>query len=328
MMTLTRKPEQIAALINTSQRIALCCHINPDGDTLGSALALRLGLLKLGKQVDVFCQHRAPHLLRMLLGAEMLRFPETAQGTYDLLIAIDISDTKRMGSCAELLKRAAHTAQIDHHGTNTCFVQVNSVDPAAPATAVLIRQQLSAMKVAVTPEIAQCLYVGISTDTRNFSQASTSAEVFRVMAELMEAGLPLGEINRLLYCQREKPQVLLLQRALASMTFYEEDRITLMTLTQQDFAACGATAEHTIPITDYGLDIEGVKLSAFLRETPEGFVEVSLRSRAPARVDSVAAALGGGGHPQAAGATVDMSINEAQEKVLVALIRVLNEDNE
>lgn len=325
---LTRKPNEIVGLIRQSQRIALCCHINPDGDTLGSALALRLGLMALSKRVDVFCQQGAPHLLRMLPGAETLRLPETAQGAYDLLIAIDISDTKRMGTCAALMEHAAHTAQIDHHGTNTCFMQVNSVDPAAPATALLIRQQLSALEVAITPEIAQCLYVGISTDTGNFSYSSTSAETFCVMAELMEAGLPLGEINRQLYCQREKPQVQLLQRALASMAFYEDDRITMMTLMQRDFAACGATAEHTDPITNYGLDIEGVKLSAFLRETLEGSVKVSLRSVAPARVDQVAASFGGGGHPQAAGATVDMPINEAREKVLAALRRVLNEDNE
>lgn len=325
---LTRKPDAIAGLIRQSERIALCCHMNPDGDTLGSALALRLALLGMGKQADVFCQHGAPQQLRMLPGIEALRLPETAHGTYDLLIAIDISDTRRMGSGASLIGLAAHTAQIDHHGTNSSFMQVNSVDPAAPATTVLIHEQLSALEVAITPEIAQCLYVGISTDTRNFSQASTSAETFRVMAELMDVGLLLGELNRQLYCQREKAQVQLLQRALASMTFHENDRITLMTLTRQDFAACGATAEHTIPITDYGLDIEGVRLSAFLRETPEGCVEVSLRSRAPARVDPVAAALGGGGHPQAAGATVDMPINEARDKVLAALIRVLNEDNE
>lgn len=328
MTKLTRKPDEIAALIRQSSCIALCCHVNPDGDTLGSALALRLGLIHLGKTVDVFCQHPAPRILHILPQVDAVRRPEEAQGRYDLLISIDISGLDRMGSCTSLMEKAERTAQIDHHGTNSGFMQVNSVDANAPATALLIRQQLAALGVPLTQEIARCLYVALSTDTGNFSYASTTAETFRVMAELMEVGLPLGEINRQLYCQREKPQVLLLQRALASMTFHAQGRVTLMTLMQQDFAACGASAEHTDPITNYGLDIEGVRMSAFLRETADGRVKVSFRTVAPYRVDGIAAALGGGGHAQASGATVNMPINEARDMVLFALMRVLDEDNE
>ena len=325
---LTRKSEAIAALIHESQRIALCSHVNPDGDTLGSALALRLGLIALGKDVEVFCQDKMPDNLHMLPGIACVRMPEEAQGRFDLLLAIDVSDEKRMGSCISLLKLADRTAQIDHHGTNPCFMQVNSVDVHAPATAVIIREQLAALNVAITPEIALCLYTGISTDTGNFAFASTSAEAFRVMAELMDAGLPLAEMNRMLFRQRAKAQVKLLNRALSTLTFHEDEQITLMTLTGEDFADCGALPEHADTIVNFGLDMVGVKMSAMLRETADGKVKVSFRAVEPARVDRAAASFGGGGHAQAAGATMAGPINVAREQVLSALIQALNEEKE
>ena len=328
MTNLTRKPEAIAKLVRESQRIALCCHVNPDGDTLGSALALRLGLIALGKDVEVFCQDKTPDSLYMLPGIDTVRLPEEAQGRFDLLLSIDVSDEKRMGRCTGLMSLADRTAQIDHHGTNPCFMQVNSVDAYVPATAVLIKQQLDVLGVTVTPEMAMCLYTGISTDTGNFAFVSTSAETFAIMAELMACGLPLAQMNRLLFRQREKAQVQLLNRALSTLTFHEHECITMMTLTQQDFADCGALPEHADTVVNFGLDIAGVKMSALLRETADGKVKVSFRAVEPARVDKAAASFGGGGHAQAAGATVDGTINDAKAQVLAALCRALNEDNE
>ena len=325
---LTRKSDAVAALIHESQRIALCCHVNPDGDTLGSALALRLGLISLGKDVEVFCQDKTPDNLRMLPGIATVRRPDEAQGRYDLLMAIDVSDEKRMGSSIALMEMADRTAQIDHHGTNPCFMQVNSVDAHASATALIIKEQLDVLGVGITPDMALCLYAGVSTDTGNFAFASTSAEAFRMMAALMEAGLPLADMNRLLFRQRAKAQVKLLNRALSTLTFHEQEQITLMTLTQQDFIDCAALPEHADTIVNFGLDMVGVKMSAMLRETAEGKVKVSFRAVEPARVDRAAASFGGGGHAQAAGATMDGPINIAKEQVLTALIRALNEDNE
>ncbi|MBQ8654102.1 MAG: bifunctional oligoribonuclease/PAP phosphatase NrnA [Clostridia bacterium] len=328
MTMLTRKPDAVAALIRESQRIALCCHVNPDGDTLGSALALRLGLISLGKDAEVFCQDKTPDILRSLAGIETVRVPEEAQGRFDLLISIDVSDEKRMGRCISLMDMADRTAQIDHHGTNPCFMQVNSVDPASPATAVLIREQLSALGVALDSRIAACLYAGLSTDTGNFAFASTTAETFRVMAELMEAGLQLGEMNRQLFRQRAKAQVQLLNRALSTLEFHRGGQVTLMTLTRKDFEECGALPEHADMVVNYGLDIEGVKASAMLRENGDGKVKVSFRAVEPARVDRAAASFGGGGHAQASGATMDGPLITAKEQVLAALIRALDEDNE
>ena len=327
IMTLSRKTEELAGLIRGSRRIALCSHVNPDGDTIGSMLALRLGLTRLGKAVDAFCQDKVPDSLLMLPGAKSVRRPESAAGErYDLFIAVDVSDEKRLGSGIALREQAERTAQVDHHGTNPCYAQVNSVDGEASATGLLVKELLDALGVRVDEDIARCLYAAISTDTGNFAFACTTAEAFRVMAELMEAGLPLSEMNRRLFRQRARAQVLLLGRALDTLTFHEEGRITLMTLTQRDFAECAALPEHADTIVNFGLDMEGVRMAALLRETADGKIKVSLRAVEPDRVDGAAAVFGGGGHAQASGCTLDGPMDTAAERVLQALLRALHGD--
>ncbi len=320
-MALTRKPEEIARLIRPAKTIALCAHVNPDGDTVGSCLALKLGLECLGKQVSVFCQDKIPGSLSMLPGVESFR--QTSGEQYDLLICVDVSDQGRMGDCQRLLQQAAGTAQIDHHGTNPCYTGVNSVDADAPATALLIKQQLDVLGVAPDREIAMCLYAAISTDTGNFAFSSTNAEAFAVMSQLMACGLPLDEMNRVLFRQREKPHVLLLARALSSMKFHSGDTITTMVLTQKDFQDSQALPEHADAIVNYGVDIPGVRLALLARENEDGSIKMALRAVAPDRVDEIARRFGGGGHAQASGCTVDGPISQAVEKVLQAMEEVV-----
>lgn len=322
-MTLTRKPEEIAQLIGEAKTIALCSHVNPDGDTVGSVLALKLGLEALDKQVSVFCQDKIPGTLSMLKGVE--EFRTESDQHFDLLICVDVSDTSRMGDCARLLRQAERTAQIDHHGTNPCYVQVNSVDEDAPATGLLIIQQLDALGVAIDRNMAMCLYAAIATDTGNFAFRSTNAEAFWVMSRLMECGLPLDEMNRILFRQRQKPHVKLLARALSSMRFMENDCITCMQLTYQDFLECEALPEHADAIVNYGLDIPGVRMALLARENDDGSIKMALRAVAPDRVDEIARSFGGGGHAQASGCTVNLPLAQASEKVLAAMRTNLNE---
>ena len=199
MTEMSRKPEAVAEAIRKAQRIAVCSHVNPDGDTLGSAAAMRLALTKLGKEVSLFCDGKVPDVLAFLPGAGEIRIPTGKEGPFDLMLAVDVSDEKRLGACTALREVSAHTVQIDHHPTNPLYMEVNSVDGSAPATAVMIREQLKVLNVDLTPEIAVCLYTGISTDTGNFSFASTNAECFSIMSELMEQRLPLAELNRILF---------------------------------------------------------------------------------------------------------------------------------
>lgn len=326
-MELRRTPEQLALLIREAHTIALCSHINPDGDTIGSALALKQGLTAFGKQVDVYCADHVPDNLLMLPGAKDYLTPDAAQGKrYDLLLCVDISDTGRMGKCQCLLNQSEHTAQIDHHGTNPAYAQVNDVDPTASATGLLAKELLDMLGIAITREISVCLYTAISTDTGNFAFSCTTSEAFRVMGELMDAGLPLAEMNRKLFMQKSKAQLLLLSRALNSVRFCHNDQITSMSLTLKDFEECGAKQEHADTVVNYGIVPSGVRMCMLARETEDGRVKVSLRALEPDRVDGIASSFGGGGHAQASGCTLDCPLEEAVQRVVHAMISALDEE--
>lgn len=324
MSAMIRNPEGIAEAIQESQSIALCSHINPDGDTLGSAAALGLALRKLGKDVSLFCDGKIPDQLSFLPGISEMKLPTEANRSFDLMISVDVSDEKRLGSCIELMGVSARTAQIDHHPTNPLYMEINSVDGNAPATCVLIREQLEVLGVALDPEIAICLYTGISTDTGNFSFSSTNAECFRMMSELMAQNLPLSRLNRILFRERAMPQVKLIGRALNSLRYYEDGRIAVMKLTMQDFRDCEALSEHADTIVNFGLDTIGTRMAMLAREDGSGRIKFSLRALKPDTVSDVAQLFGGGGHPQASGITMEGNLDETTDRVLQAMIRQLN----
>jgi len=318
-MRTMRPLDGVISAIRGAKTIALVCHISPDGDTVGSALALRLGLNELGKDVALFCQDRIPEVLRFLPGAEDFHMPEEAQERFDLLLCLDVSDEKRMGRCNVLMGMADATAQVDHHGTNTNYCQVNCVDGSAPANCLIIYELLQRLGCAITADVALCLAVGLSTDTGHLVYNSTTPEAYRVMGELVEAGAPIAEAYRRLYRERPPRQVALLARALESLRFHEGGRITSIRLTQKDFADCGALSEDAEIIVNYGLDVKGVAMCVFAREQSGGSVKLSLRAVAPHRVSGVAQAFGGGGHAQAAGATVQLPLEEAIAQVVARM---------
>jgi len=326
---MTRNPEAITQAIRKANRIAICSHVNPDGDTLGCATAMRLGMMALGKMVELFCDGKVPDNLSFLPGAEEIRHPEQAEGIYDLLLAVDVSDEGRMGAGAALREKSRHTAQIDHHPTNPLFMEINSVDGKSPAACILIHEQLKMLGVPITREIAICLYTGISTDTGNFAFASTNAETFRIMAELMECGLPLAELNRILFLERSREQLLLIGKGIQSIRFYDDDQIAVMTLTAQDFRDCGALSEHAETLVNFGLYTVGTRAAILAREAEDGKIKFSLRAKEPDKVDDVAQRLGGGGHPQASGITREGKLEEQLQIVLNDLRRkLLNKDQE
>lgn len=326
MMRTMRPLDGVIDAIGKAGSIAIVSHVSPDGDTVGSALALRLGLERMDKRVSLFCQDKIPEVLCFLPGAEDFRMPETAEGErYDLLLCVDISDEKRMGRCAALRAQAAYTAQVDHHDTNTCYCMENVVDGDAPANCLIIYELLKRLGCTVTADMALCLAVGLSTDTGHLAYGSTTPEAYQVMAELVEAGAHVAEAYRRLYKERPPRQVALLAKALQSLTFHHEGKITSIRLTRKDFNDCGALGEDAEIIVNYGLDVKGVHMCVFARETSDGRVKLSLRSLAPHCVSSVAQTFGGGGHAQASGATVQMSLDEAIEQAVARMTEELEQ---
>ena len=316
-----RNPEAVADAILKAQTIAVVSHVNPDGDTIGCATAMRLGLQALGKEVTLFCDGKIPDIMNFLPGADTFRIPGGNEGPFDLMLSVDVSDVKRLGACEALKKVSRMTAQIDHHPTNPLFMEINSVDGKAPAACLLIREQLKALGVPLTEKIAECLYTGISTDTGNFAFNATNEECFAVMSELMEAGLPLARLNRILFRVKPREQMKLLGRALESMEFRGSGKIAVMKLTRRDFLDSNALSEHADTIVNYALDTIGTEMALMAREGEDGKIKFSLRAREPHRVDDVAQQFGGGGHPQASGITMSGTLDEAVELVLAEMAK-------
>lgn len=319
---MTRKPRPLDGVMNAirqARTVALVCHISPDGDTVGSALALRLGLMELGKTVTIYCQDKIPDVLCFLPGAEEFRLPEEMTEEVDLLLCVDVSDEKRMGRCKALKRMAHHTALIDHHPTNTRFCEVSMVDGAAPANCLIINELLWRLDCTITPDVALCLAVGLSTDTGNLTYKSTTPEAYRVMGDLLETGAPIGEAYRHIYRERPPRQLALLAKALESLQFHDEGRITSIRLTKQDFDNCGALPEDAEIIVNYGLDVQGVRMCVFAREQADGSTKLSLRAVAPYDITGVAQSFGGGGHAQAAGAAVQLTLDDAIAQVVARM---------
>lgn len=311
--------------IKKAGRVLLCAHVSPDGDTIGASLALRLAILKMGGQAEVVCADEVPSLLMFLKGADEIRKPAQLKGqSFDLAMAVDVSDRHRLGECAPLFFATRQTAQIDHHGTNPGYADINVVVADASATSVLTYELIHALNVPLDVDIAACLYTGISTDTGNFSFDNTTSDAFLVMAELMAYGLPIARLNRVLFRERSREQVLVLNRALSTLTFYDGGRVTGMYLTQADLDACGARPEHVEAVVNYGIDITGVKMTFLAREV-EGGTKMSLRAVEGCNVARLAAGFGGGGHELAAGCTMNAALPEAVEIMAAAMEKCLVE---
>lgn len=314
---------EVLSALNGAGSALLFCHLSPDGDTLGSAMALKIRLERMGKKAWIMVDGDVPSRLSFLPQADSILKPEDEAPQAELAVSIDVSSPDRMGRCQPLFEQFAHTVQIDHHGTNPGYAGANLVDGKAPATAVVLYRVLQQTGLPLTREEAVCLYAALSTDTGNFIYESTSAESFRMMADLLDAGLPLAQYSRVLFRQKEVAFVRLLGQTLPGLRLLADGRIAGLTLTQAQMEAAGAAPGHTDGLVDYAIDLEGVKLAYFARELDDGRVKVSLRSLEPFHVDGVAASLGGGGHQLAAGVTLNLSLAEAAQLLESRLCAVL-----
>lgn len=317
--------DEVLSAIKAADSVLLFSHISPDGDTLGSALALKLRLERLGKRAKLYLDGDIPQSLAFLPGAASIQRPVSEMEVCDLAVAVDVSCRERLGDCEALFAAARTTAVIDHHGTNDGFGRLNMIDGEAPATAILIYRLFCEMDMPVSRDEAVCLYTALSTDTGNFIYEGTNAESFQMMAALMEAGLPLTEYSRRLFRQKEVPFVRLLGEALPSLRLSCAGRAAGIRLTLEQMERAGAKPGHTDGLVDYAIDLEGVSLAYFAREIEGGRVKVSLRALAPYRVDTIAAQFGGGGHRLASGLTLEMPIEQVVVQIEAAFAKAYGE---
>jgi phosphoesterase RecJ-like protein len=318
----TKRIKAVSEWLRTHEDIAVITHVSPDGDALGSALALVHALRAMGKRAFVCDEHPVPNYLRLLPGSHEVFTPDNLPFEPRAVISVDCSEEARAGAASALLKLGLPAALIDHHETNTADFETALIDGKESATGVLIYEVLKALDIPFTREIAQCLYVSISTDTDNFSFGSTTPEAFIAVSDCLRAGLDIADFSFRLFRMKSAPRTRLLGRALNGIQYLADGRLAMIRVTLRDLEECGANSSDTEGIVNFGIDTEGVEISVLATEKTDG-VKFSLRSKGKINVARAIGILGGGGHAQAAGATLHVPMEEGIEMLLSVLLPML-----
>jgi phosphoesterase RecJ-like protein len=316
--------ESVVEALRAHDRFVVTSHDNPDGDALGSMLALHLALEALGKDSVMVLGGEAPlppEYAFLGLPAHGLLRAVPADVGERVLVAVDCAQESRIVDPA-LAAAASLTVNVDHHHDNTRFGDVNLVVDDASSTAELLADVLEELAVPRGPELAEALYTGVVTDTGRFQYSNTTPKALRLAARLVEDGADVGKVFVEVYESTPFPKLKLLARALEHATELADGRIVVSELTRRDFEAAGADEPYSEGIIDHLRAVDGAELVALVRELPAGAPSArkgSLRSH-PDGVDvsAIARSFGGGGHKRAAGFSTDLEMDEITDRIVEA----------
>ncbi len=314
--------ERAAAFVQSHQSFYLAAHQSPDGDTLGSCLALRDALIEMGKEAVVVCPDGVPSYLAFLTGADTVVGTDGIEPPKEAVIYVDCADHKRTGALQTVLETATYQFCIDHHGTNPRQSKDGDWVEDVSATGELILQLLETLNVPVTHGIAVALYTAISTDTGNFAYSNTTPEAFLAAAKLMSHDIDLPELNRILFREMPLRKAKLIAYTLGHMELSPDGKLNLCAIPRTVLDEFGANKEDCEGLIDHLRDIDTVEAACVLRES-DGVVRVSMRSKRACDVAAVAKRFGGGGHLHAAGCTLELSLEEAKRVMREALTEAL-----
>jgi phosphoesterase RecJ-like protein len=306
--------QQVLEHIEQRKEFLLTSHARPDGDAIGSLLALSAILQKMGKTTELVMSDPVPVIYKPLPNADTIIHTSRLNGHYDSAILLEcdsVHRTRLQGLDDYFL------VSIDHHVTAKPFADVNWIDPGACACAEMVYRLGKAAGVKVTPEIATCLYTAVLTDTGSFCYSPTNAHTFELAQRLVEDGADPARVAHYVYFSNPTSKMRLLGAALSKL--HRQGSIAWMMVTREDMDRCAALEEDCEGLVNYALGIAGVEVAMFFRETADDRVRVSMRSKGAVNVAAIAAEFGGGGHQCASGFAVDGPLEAARGRVLEAL---------
>ncbi|HEV2096026.1 MAG TPA: bifunctional oligoribonuclease/PAP phosphatase NrnA [Chthoniobacterales bacterium] len=316
---------EIAAALRAHQHFVIISHVRPDGDALGSELALGLSLRELGKDVTIWNEDGMLEKYSFLPHAELLVQPPAEGREFEVAIALDTATENRLGAAGEAVHQAKLWINIDHHPSNPRYGDLVHIDPIAPATGQILFELIAAEGLPMNAAIAENLYAAISTDTGSFQYPNTTARTFEIAAELIRLGVDVGATNQALYENFPRRRVELLREVLGTMRFNADGKIASFSLSLQTANELKALAEDNEGLIDHLRAIHGVVVAVFFEELADGKVRVSMRSKSEAAdVCAICQRFGGGGHKMAAGARVRGTLPEVEERVLAAICDVVD----
>ena len=317
--------KEIAETLRAYQRFVVLSHVRPDGDALGSQLALGLSLELLGKKVSIWNEDGLLDKYAFLPGGERLARPPSTPEDFDIAIALDTATQSRLGTAANAVRSATKWINIDHHFSNPGYGDLVLIDPISPATGQILFELIKDQSLPLNLAIATNLFVAISTDTGSFQYPNTTARTFEIGAELVRTGVNVGQISQLLYESYPRRRTELLRELLRTMQFEANGKIACFTLTAKVATELNAKAEDNEGLIDHLRAIQGVIVAIFFEELSDGKVRVSMRSKSESvDVSAICQKFGGGGHKLAAGARVRGTLTEVQDRFLQATCEAIN----
>lgn len=306
--------EECAKLLKEQDNILILTHAHPDGDTLGCGFALCRALMNLGKICAVENADEIPKKYTYMFEDIV---PIKFKPKY--VVAVDVATENLLG---ELEGKYHIDMCIDHHSTNTEYAD-NILIEDAPAASETMLKVIKALGVKIDKGIANCLYTGLTTDTGCFRYASTTAQTYRAAAEMIECGADNGRINRVMFETKTKTYARLERLALDSMRFYIDERVAIITVTQEMYKLTGSNEQETEALAPLTRQIEGVEVGVTIREKADGTCKASIRTFESVNAAELAKSFGGGGHAQAAACKFSCDVKEAREQIVEKCAEIL-----
>lgn len=312
--------DNILEEIKKAETIVILTHETPDGDAVGSSLAMKIALKQFGKNADVIIP-KYSRTFAFLPDANEIKTQSEIK-RYDLAISVDCADLKRLAAEAEYFETAKMKIQIDHHSINTMFADYNFVNPVAPACCEILLGMFEYFGIEITTELGTCIITGIITDTGGFQYAGVTAETFEFAAELLQKGVNISNAYQKVLSTKTRANFELSRIVSNRMEFFENGKVTFTYMNLEDEKNVGAEEGDHEGLVELGRNIEGVEVSILIREK-EGGYKVSLRSKEQVNVADVALMFGGGGHVKAAGCFIQGTVEEVKEKLLSEIKKVI-----
>ena len=319
---MSQPPAEIIKLIKAANRVLISTHIFPDGDALGSQLALGYALESLGKEVYLYSEEPVSYILDFLPGCDkLITFLPERNDHFDCAISVDCGDSRRLGAGADDLICHSPFIAIDHHTGHQKFADISWVDQHRSSSGEMIYDLCRILGVKLTYEMAFCLYTAILADTGSFKYENTSPHTMRVAADLLEYGVKPAEICGYIFDNYSINRLRLLQEVLATMELFADDAIAFIHVTNELFDRTGALPADTELFINFPRSLKSVKVAIFLKETVDDLISVSMRAKGEVDVATVARAFGGGGHVNAAGFKLpDTTIDYVRQDLLKKLL--------
>jgi phosphoesterase RecJ-like protein len=313
--------ERAAKVIDAADHVTLLCHVNPDGDALGSMLAMHHALRAAGRaSVASFSEPFviAPHY-RELPGLDRLTPPHHVSAEPGVVVTFDCGSLGRLADLRVVAECADELIVVDHHVSNERYGSINVIDPRAAASGVVVRDLIRVLGLPLTRDVAFCLYTALVCDTGRFQYETTTSEVMTLASELLEFDLPVARLSRTLFEEHSFAYLALLGEALAAMTLVREQSFVWTSVTQEQLGRHAVTMEEVEGLIDIVRRTAEADVACVLKQDADGSVRVSLRSVGATDVQRIAQAHGGGGHRFAAGFTSDVGIDATVARILASL---------